>query len=68
MYSDFPQDINPGDDFYVDEFECWAMSFDAWLDTAEGMAWLASMDDAESMRRDAKYGSRPGLGSTWEGW
>jgi hypothetical protein len=68
MYSGFPPDINPGDDFYVDKFESWWMSLDAWIGTAEGEAWMANMEDAESTRCYAKYGSRPGLGSSWEGW
>lgn len=67
MYANFPHDINT-DDYPPDQFECWAMSVDAWLDTAEGAAWLASMDDAESMRRAADFGDRPGLGTTWEGF
>ena len=50
-------------------FDDWWMSLDAWIDTPAGLAWLASMEDTESLRHDAQdYGNRPGLGSTWEGF
>jgi hypothetical protein len=65
MYDESQFDINRPES----SFEDWWMSLDAWIDTPAGLKWLAGMEDAESMRRDAEMsGSRPGFGSTWEGF
>jgi hypothetical protein len=37
--------------------EAWALSFDAWLDTEEGRAWLLSRGELEAERK----------GTDWEG-
>ncbi|MBK1722815.1 hypothetical protein [Thiocystis violacea] len=65
MYLEDFHHINPAtdDDRPVDTFEDWAMSFDAWLDTPAGLAWLAEQEDAFSMARNTECdGIRPGLG------
>ena len=38
------------------------MSFDAWLDTPAGLAYLAEQGEVSEMANAAeRYGSRPGL-------
>lgn len=32
----------------------WAMSFDAWLDTPDGVAWLEDQEAMDSERRNAQ--------------
>lgn len=45
------------------------LSFDQWIDTPEGWAWLDDMADATANSRAAElYGTRPALGATWEGF
>ena len=61
MYTEFPHNINPIG-YPADDFDEWAMSMDAWLDTPPGMAWLAAQCEAFEMASAAeRYGSRPGL-------
>mgnify|MGYP001806070328 FL=1 len=63
MYANFPHDINPPASI-VDE----GLSFDDWLDTPEGWAWLDNMSDTAEMSHAAQFGDRPALATTWEGF
>jgi hypothetical protein len=55
-------DINSDAGRPVDSFDEWASSFDAWLDTTAGAAWLDAESDAAEMRVGAEhYNIRPGF-------
>lgn len=58
MYINDNHDINRPTESFVE----WATSFDAWLDTDAGRAWLNDQSEAMEMALSAeRYESHPGM-------